>query len=76
MALRMQKISLDYRSLTISGGDLMTHKYPRVYKALKELGFSPHRALDVLLDAKRKLPQGLMFVRIAHRVHREHGARV
>jgi hypothetical protein len=54
----------------------MTHKYPRVYKALKELGFSPHRALDVLLDAKRKLPQGLMFVRIAHRVHREHGARV
>lgn len=53
----------------------MTHRYPRVYKALKSMGFSPHKALDILLDAKRKSSLAMWAIRIAHRVCREHGAK-
>lgn len=42
-------------------------KYPKVYESLKLIGFSPAKALEIILDAKRRVPPALMFIRIAHR---------
>lgn len=45
-------------------------KYPRTYKQLKRLGFSPMKANEVLLDAHRGVGAAMMFIRIAFATRR------
>lgn len=42
-------------------------RYARVYRALKRMGFSPAKALEILIDASRSDSHALAFVRIARR---------
>lgn len=52
----------------------MTAKYRRVYAALKRIGFSPDKALEVLFDAKRNgylHGMAMSFVRVARVSGRE-----
>lgn len=44
--------------------------YHRVYEALQRLGFNADMAFQVLQDAARGKPGGMMFVRIAMRNRR------
>lgn len=48
----------------------ITLRYPRVYRALKQLGFSPTKAVEILFDAERGIPHAFTFIRIAHRALR------
>ena len=40
-------------------------RYPRIYRALKQLGLSPAKAIECMIDAKRHEPIALAFIRIA-----------
>lgn len=44
--------------------------YPKTYVLLKQLGFSPMKAAEIILDAHRKDRYALWIVRIAFRGRR------
>lgn len=43
-------------------------RYPRVYSMLKAYGHSPHKALDITIDAYRGNPTALKWVRWVRKV--------
>lgn len=43
----------------------MTNRYPRIYKALKQIGFSPAKAAEVILDASRGDAYARSWTRLA-----------
>jgi hypothetical protein len=42
-------------------------KYPRIYRALKFVGFSPAKSLEVILDAIRGKKHAMFWIRTARR---------
>lgn len=42
-------------------------RYPRTYKRLKAIGFSPAKADKIILDAHRGISIAMMWIRIAFR---------
>jgi hypothetical protein len=45
----------------------MNVKYQRVYRALRTYGFTDYKAIEILIDAKRKDQPALLAVRVAAR---------
>lgn len=43
----------------------MTSRFPRTYSLLKRLGFSPAKALEIIIDAKRGDAHAILFVKLA-----------
>lgn len=46
----------------------MSYRYPRIYKLLKRTGFSPAKAVEMLLDARRGDKHALDFIRVCRRL--------
>lgn len=45
--------------------DGYAQRYSRVYRLLKRQGFSPAKALEIIIDAKRRDAHALLFVKLA-----------
>ncbi len=43
-------------------------KYPRIYSALKKIGFSAFKAVEIIYDAKRGDAFVMVFIRMARRL--------
>ena len=49
----------------------LTQRYGRCYKALKAVGHHPFKAAEIILDAKRRVPHALAWVRIVTHAARD-----
>lgn len=49
----------------------MRHK--RTYEMLKDLGHSPVKAAEIVLDASRGIPHAIAWVKLIARMRRERG---